>query len=79
MALMGEIGTRQYVGSAFVTFPRPIRDRFWQHVQNSAGPKPEGAPDKDVLTWLKPGTVGLVRHLRGEENLRHARLFEFRV
>ena len=28
MALMGEFGTREYVGTAFVTFGRPLREEF---------------------------------------------------
>ncbi len=37
MALMGEIGTRQYVGSAFVTFGRPASDLFKGMVEANSG------------------------------------------
>ena len=76
MALMGEIGTRRYVGSAFVTFGRPASDRFWALVEANRGAPPPGMQDKakDPVQWLKPGIVGRVRHLRGEAKLRHARL-----
>ena len=40
MALMGEIGTRQYVGSAFVTFGRPASDLFKGMVEANLGPPP---------------------------------------
>jgi bifunctional non-homologous end joining protein LigD len=28
--------------------------------------------------WVKPGLIGRVKHLRGEEDLRHASLQDFR-
>ncbi|TIT61476.1 MAG: ATP-dependent DNA ligase, partial [Mesorhizobium sp.] len=33
LALMGEIGTREYVGSAFINSSRAIRERLWKRVQ----------------------------------------------
>ena len=76
MALMGEIGTRLYVGSAFVTFGRPASDRFWALVEANPGAPPPGmqGKSKDPVQWLKPGIVGCVRHLRDEKKLRYARL-----
>jgi ATP-dependent DNA ligase len=41
-ALMGEIGTRKYVGSAFINSSREIRERLWKRVQEHAGPAPKG-------------------------------------
>ena len=63
MALMGEIGTRLYVGSAFVTFGRPASDRFWALVEANPGAPPPGIPrkSKDPVQWLNPGIVGCVR------------------
>ncbi|RUY31591.1 ATP-dependent DNA ligase, partial [Mesorhizobium sp. M7A.F.Ca.CA.001.13.2.1] len=33
---------------------------------------------KEKAEWLKPGLVGRVRFLKGEERLRHAKLLDFR-
>ncbi len=80
MALMGEIGTRQYVGSAFVTFGRPASDLFKGMVEAHLGPPPRDFKrnSKEAVQWLRPGIIGRVKHLRGKEKLRHARLLEFR-
>ena len=76
MALLGEIGTRRYVGSAFVVFARPASEEFKAMVDANPGSPP---PDlkrksKELVQWLRPGIVGRVRHLRGEDKLRHATL-----
>ncbi|BBD41417.1 ATP-dependent DNA ligase (plasmid) [Aminobacter sp. Y103A] len=72
-ALMGEPGTRKYVGSAFITLNREMRERLWKRVQEHAGPAPEGVK-RQATTWVKPGLKGHVKHLRGEDKLRHASL-----
>ncbi|ESY39694.1 hypothetical protein X747_23800 [Mesorhizobium sp. LNJC384A00] len=41
------------------------------------GPAPKGLKS-DKAEWLKPGLVGRVRFLKGEEKLRHAKLLDFR-
>ena len=80
MALMGEIGTRQYVGSAFVTFGRPASDRFWALVEANRGRRrPREGKSKDPVQWLQPGIVGRVRHLRGEKKLVTRKLVRFPV
>ncbi|RUW86829.1 ATP-dependent DNA ligase, partial [Mesorhizobium sp. M7A.F.Ca.US.010.02.1.1] len=33
---------------------------------------------KEKAEWLKPGLVGRVRFLKGEERLRHAKLLDYR-
>lgn len=76
-ALMGEIGTRKYVGSAFINSSRAIRERLWKRVQEHAGPAPKGMK-RPATQWVKPGLIGRVKHLRGEEDLRHASLQDFR-
>ncbi|MCV3209587.1 ATP-dependent DNA ligase [Mesorhizobium sp. YC-39] len=76
-ALMGEIGTRKYVGSAFINSSRAIRERLWKRVQEHAGQPPEGMK-RPATQWVKPGLIGRVKHLRGEEDLRHASLQDFR-
>ncbi|QKC92976.1 ATP-dependent DNA ligase [Mesorhizobium sp. NZP2234] len=75
MALFAEPGTRKYVGSAFVTLGGEMRERLWQRVQAKAG----GAPPDAYMNkrhpstqWIKPGLMATVKHLRGEEILRHA-------
>jgi bifunctional non-homologous end joining protein LigD len=40
-ALMADPGTRKYVGSAFVSVNREMRERLWKRVQEHAGPPPE--------------------------------------
>ena len=40
-ALMAEPGTRKYVGSAFVSVNREMRERLWKRVQEHAGQQPK--------------------------------------
>ncbi|RWP70303.1 ATP-dependent DNA ligase [Mesorhizobium sp.] len=76
-ALMAEPGTRKYVGSASVSVNREMRERLWQRVQEHAGPPPKDMPKRPSTQWVKPGIKARVKHLRGEEDLRHASLQEF--
>ncbi|MEP6566388.1 MAG: ATP-dependent DNA ligase [Mesorhizobium sp.] len=76
-ALMAERGTGRYVGSAFITLNRELRERLWKRVQEHAGAAPKGMK-RLANQWVKPGLVGRVKHLRGEEDLRHASLQDFR-
>ncbi|RUU12220.1 ATP-dependent DNA ligase [Mesorhizobium sp. USDA-HM6] len=76
-ALMAEPGTGRYVGSAFITLNREMRERLWQRVQEHAGSAPKGMK-RPATQWVKPGLIGRVKHLRGEEDLRHASLQDFR-
>ncbi|RWQ41984.1 MAG: ATP-dependent DNA ligase, partial [Mesorhizobium sp.] len=75
-ALMGEIGTRRYVGSAFINSSRTIRERLWKRVQEHAGEAPRGMKKRPATQWVKPGIKARVKHLRGED-LRHASLQDF--
>ena len=82
MALMGEFGTREYVGTAFVTFGRPLREEFNALVEANTESKSKLPPNrerksKDPVQWLRPGIIARVRHLRGEKMLRHAKLVSF--
>ncbi|MER8428392.1 hypothetical protein NKI48_25195 [Mesorhizobium sp. M0644] len=61
-ALMAERGTWRYVG---------------KRVQEHAGLAPKGMK-RPATQWVKPGLIGRVKHLRGEEDLRHASLQDFR-
>ncbi|MEI9409321.1 ATP-dependent DNA ligase [Mesorhizobium salmacidum] len=76
-ALMADRKTGQYVGSAFINSSRAIRERLWKRVQEHAGPAPKGMK-RPTTQWVKPGLIGRVKHLRGEEDLRHASLQDFR-
>lgn len=73
---MAERGTGRYVGSAFINAGREVRERLWKHVQEHAGPPPKGMK-RSATQWVKPGLIGRVKHLRGEEDLRHASLQDF--
>ncbi|WP_246506373.1 ATP-dependent DNA ligase [Mesorhizobium silamurunense] len=76
-ALMAERGTGRYVGSAFITLNREMRERLWQRVQEHPGTAPKGMK-RPATQWVKPGLIGRVKHLRGEDDLRHASLQDFR-
>lgn len=76
-ALMAERGTGRYVGAAFITLNREMRERLWQRVQEHSGPAPKGMK-RPATQWVRPGLVGRVKHMRGEEDLRHASLQDFR-
>ncbi|MDX8496896.1 ATP-dependent DNA ligase [Mesorhizobium sp. VK4C] len=76
-ALMAERGTGRYVGAAFITLNREMRERLWKRVQEQLGPAPKGMK-RPATQWVKPGMIGSVKHMRGEEDLRHASLQDFR-
>jgi len=76
-ALMADRATGRYVGSAFINSGREIRERLWKRVQEHAGPAPKGIR-RPATQWVKPGIVARIKHLRGEEDLRHASLQDFR-
>ncbi|TPK38718.1 ATP-dependent DNA ligase [Mesorhizobium sp. B2-5-3] len=76
MVLMADKG--HYKGGAFVTFKADKRQRLWDRVQGKVGgPVPKGLK-KEKAEWLKPGLVGRVKFLKGEEKLRHAKLVDYR-
>jgi ATP-dependent DNA ligase len=68
---------RRYVGGAFITLNEKMRERLWARVQAKAKPV-KGVTVKPGAEWLKPGLIGRVRHLKGEQQLRHATLQEIR-
>ncbi|RWB05455.1 MAG: ATP-dependent DNA ligase [Mesorhizobium sp.] len=74
--LMADNG--RYLGTANVNFKFDKRKRLWDRVQGKVGgPVPKGLK-KDKAEWLKPGLVGRVKFLKGEEQLRHAKLLDYR-
>jgi bifunctional non-homologous end joining protein LigD len=66
---------RRYVGGAFITLNEKMRERLWARVNARAKPL-NGVKVKPGTQWLKPGLIGRVRHLKGEQLLRHATLRE---
>lgn len=71
----------RYVGKAAVTLVNAQRERLWERIKAKPGKMPAGLP-KDVqrekADWLPPGTIGRVKFLKGEDQLRHASLKEIR-
>ena len=57
---------------------RQAGDQFKALVEANIGAPPLGIakPAKDPVQWLEPGLIVRVRHLRGEEELRHASVAE---
>ena len=50
------------------------RDPFWRSVETMGTPRARlaGLTKNKKATWIREGLVARVRHLRGEEKLRHA-------
>ena len=70
---------RNYVGGAFISgLNRDMRERLWQRVTTKAGPPAKGLTMKPGAEWVRPGLMATVRHLKGEEMLRHASLKDIR-
>ena len=61
------------------TFSRPVSEQFQALIEANLGPPPRDFKRnaKAVVQWLRPGMVDRMKHLRGEERLRHARLMAF--
>ncbi|TIU00975.1 MAG: ATP-dependent DNA ligase [Mesorhizobium sp.] len=75
MVLMADKG--RYMGGAFVTFKADKRQALWNLTQGRAGAPPPKGLAKEKAEWLRPGLVGRVKFLKGEEKLRHASLRDF--
>lgn len=75
MVLMADKG--RYMGGAFVTFKADKRQALWDRVAAKTGAPPPTGLAKEKAEWLKPGLVGLVKFLKGEDKLRHASLKDF--
>jgi DNA ligase D-like protein (predicted ligase) len=63
-----------YVGNAMISLGRHERAAFWTKVGALEAPKARLAAlarNKNAQ-WVRPGLLVTVRHLRGEEKLRHA-------
>ena len=71
-AIMAEDG--RYIGSAFINLSRAARERLHAMADDAGQPPLDYPKDKEPAEWLRPGLIGIVRHLRGEDTLRHASL-----
>lgn len=47
-----------------------------QRVQEAQG-GPQKGMKRPATQWVKPGLIGRIKHLRGEDDLRHASLPDF--
>ena len=77
VALLATLGRDPtYVGNAMVTLPAKERKAFWSAVETMGAPQARlsGMAKNKKATWIREGLVARVRHLRGEEKLRHANL-----
>lgn len=66
---------KRYVGGAFININQEMRERMWARVQAIRKPV-RGVEAKPGTEWLEPGLLARVRHLKGEDKLRHASLQE---
>ena len=74
MALMVDAANNDVAGRSSPT--AKIKERLLARVRSKVGPLPKGMAKKPDAQWLKPGIMATVRHLRGEEGLRHASVQE---
>ncbi|ANI79591.1 ATP dependent DNA ligase [Sphingobium sp. EP60837] len=67
----------EYVGGAMLTLTATERDRFWAAAEKLERSSPPVKTEKrKAVRWLEPKLQARVRHLRGEEKLRHATVME---
>ena len=67
----------EYVGGAMLTLTAKEREKFWQTAELLRRPSPPLKIDKRKgAQWMQPSLRARVRHLRGEEKLRHATVLE---
>lgn len=67
----------EYAGRATLALPAEDRQRFWRTIDRLRRTAPSLPMDKGKLVdWLEPELRARVRHLRGEENLRHAKVLK---
>jgi ATP-dependent DNA ligase len=65
---------KRYVGNAMITLGGKDRDAFWKRIDALGSPRSRllALHKRAKAKWVKPGLIATVRHLRGEEKLRHA-------
>ncbi|RWO23387.1 MAG: ATP-dependent DNA ligase [Mesorhizobium sp.] len=77
-ALLAEPGTGKYLGTAFITLGRDMKERLLKRVREHAGPPPEAMKKRPATQWVGPGVKLRVKHLRGDHShIRHASLLGF--
>ncbi|MER9270454.1 hypothetical protein [Mesorhizobium sp. M0643] len=54
MALLAQPGTGKYVGTAFITLGRDMKQRLWKRVKEHAGPPPGGIKKRPATQWVGP-------------------------
>lgn len=65
----------EYAGTATLALPAQDRERFWRTIGRLRRTAPPLPMDKGKLVdWLHPELRARVRHLRGEESLRQAKV-----
>jgi DNA ligase D-like protein (predicted ligase) len=79
VALLRGRDTGEYAGTAFINLKREKREMLSARIRKLRASQPslKGSKFKDA-DWLRPGLVASVRHLRGEEGLRHASILDIR-
>lgn len=65
-----------YAGGAMLTLSTKERDRFWTTVERLSRSTPPLSIERRKAAWVEPKLRARVRHLRGEEKLRHATVME---
>jgi len=70
----------KYVGNAMVSLGGKKREEFWKRIDALGTPHARLAHlhKRKGAQWIGPGLTATVRHLRGEEKLRHATLLTTR-
>ncbi|RWO90951.1 ATP-dependent DNA ligase [Mesorhizobium sp.] len=77
-ALLAEPGTGKYIGTAFITLGRDMKERLLKRVREHAGTPPEAMKKRPATQWVRPGVKLRVKHLRGDHShIRHASLLGF--
>lgn len=74
--------TLRYAGRSMVTLPRIQRERLWRALEKAKSlspsiPLPQAKTRRGAeagAVWVKPRVKAVVRHLKGEDALRHATL-----
>ena len=67
----------EYVGGAMLTLTAKERERFWGMAEQLHRDSPPLKTEKrKAAQWMEPKLQARVRHLRGEEKLRHATVLE---
>ena len=68
-----------YVGNAMITLPAKEAQAFWKRIDALGSPQARLRElHKRKAKWIGPGLLATVRHLRGEDKLRHATLLSVR-